>query len=428
MSDIKAARPLSRPPLAPLRARLRRAQADEGARVRGGRGRRRPRGRGRARREGRAPASSSPRGVRPAGVVRVNGAGHGVVRGRPRGGRPSSSWTRSCCRRRRPRRSPALGAGRAARDRDRRDRAGRCGSPTRPRRAPRVAALMLGAVDLGAELGSSRARTASRSSTRARRSSSTRPRPGSGAPFDVVHLDIARRRRARGGGALRALARLPRQGLHPPRPGGGRQPRLRAERRRASPGRERVLEAARGRRARGARRGRRSTGRWSTCRSSSGRGGSWRKRKEERMTTDGAPAPKVWRGPLLRGLRRRRRVPEPPRPDGHRADNILFTVPDAEHEPDPLQRGARRAHAVRPDPRQQRLHARADHGHDRPGHERERRRQPRVDRHQAAEPRLRRRHALGGERDPRHARVEVEPGRRDRLDALPRDQPAAARS
>src|SRR5207248_1979384 len=59
------------------------------------------------------------------------------------------------------------------------------------------------------------------------------------------------------------------------------------------------------------------------------------------------------------------------------------------------------------------------------GHERERSREPRLDGHPAAEARVRRGHDLGGERDPRAARVEVEPERRHRLDALPRDQPAA---
>src|SRR5439155_10578585 len=48
-----------------------------------------------------------------------------------------------------------------------------------------------------------------------------------------------------------------------------------------------------------------------------------------------------------------------------------------------------------------------------------------VDGYQAAEARLRRRHALGRERDPRPARVEVEPERRDRHDALPWNQPTA---
>ena len=55
-----------------------------------------------------------------------------------------------------------------------------------------------------------------------------------------------------------------------------------------------------------------------------------------------------------------------------------------------------------------RLHARAGHGHDRSGHERERRRQPRVDGHHAAEARVRGRHALGRERDPRQARIVVD--------------------
>ena len=63
-------------------------------------------------------------------------------------------------------------------------------------------------------------------------------------------------------------------------------------------------------------------------------------------------------------------------------------------------------------------------GPDRSGHERERGRQPRLDRHQAPEAGLRGRHALGRERDPRGARVGLEPERRDRLDALPGSQPA----
>ena len=59
-----------------------------------------------------------------------------------------------------------------------------------------------------------------------------------------------------------------------------------------------------------------------------------------------------------------------------------------------------------------------------PDTSRERRRQPRLDGHQAAEAGLRRRHALRRERDPGAARVAVEPERRHRLDALPRRQPA----
>ena len=59
-----------------------------------------------------------------------------------------------------------------------------------------------------------------------------------------------------------------------------------------------------------------------------------------------------------------------------------------------------------------------------PGHERERGGESRLDGHQAPEARLRRRHALGGERDHRQAGVEVERERGHRVDALPRHQPA----
>src|SRR5205807_957128 len=59
-----------------------------------------------------------------------------------------------------------------------------------------------------------------------------------------------RRGRPRRGVRRRALARLPRQGLHPPRPDSDRQPRLRAERARDRVGREggrRVREPGLGR-------------------------------------------------------------------------------------------------------------------------------------------------------------------------------------
>src|ERR671924_309514 len=127
---------------------------------------------------------------------------------------------------------------------------------------------------------------------------------------------------------------------------------------------------------------------------------------------------------LLRGLRGRRRVSQPARPDDLRGRQCLVHLSDAEHEPDSLQRPLRRAHPVRAAAREQCVHARARHGNDRPRHERERRRQPGVDGHQAAETRLRRRHDLGGERDPRRPRVEVQPERRHRHDALPWHQPA----
>ena len=109
-------------------------------------------------------------------------------------------------------------------------------------------------------------------------------------------------------------------------------------------------------------------------------------------------------------------------------DNILFTGLTHNTNSIHFDAVARRADAVRADPRQQHLHARADHRHDRPDTSENAAANLSVDGHQAPEPRVRRRHALGGERDPRQARVEVEPERRHRLDALPRDQPARARS
>ena len=82
------------------------------------------------------------------------------------------------------------------------------------------------------------------------------------------------------------------------------------------------------------------------------------------MTTDGAPAPKVWEGRFYEDLdvgdvfrsRYGRTVTE--------YDNILFT--GLTHNTNSIHFDA--VHAgrtpVRPDPRQQRLHDRADHGDD----------------------------------------------------------------
>ena len=71
---------------------------------------------------------------------------------------------------------------------------------------PRVAALMLGAVDLAAELRLSLAPTASRSSTRARSSSSTRPRPASAARSTscTCACETTRRSRPRRGSPVRS--------------------------------------------------------------------------------------------------------------------------------------------------------------------------------------------------------------------------------
>ena len=61
-------------------------------------------------------------------------------------------------------------------------------------------------------------------------------------------------------------------------------------------------------------------------------------------------------------------------------------------------------------------------------HERERRGQPRLDGHPPPGAGVRRRHAVGGERDPRAARLRVAANGGDRLAALPRRSTSAARS
>ena len=209
----------------------------QGARVRGRRRRRRPRGRGRAEREGRGrarrAARSSPRPPAPAPLrlVRVNGVGtpfHADDMAAVAAIAPDAIVLPKAT----PEAVDALGAD---------------GPPVvaivetaqgvrlayEIASRPRVAALQIGAVDLGAEVG-------------------LEPRPdglellyvrskvvldsvaaGLRSPFDVVHLDIAAGDGARGGVPAGALARLPRQGVHPPVAGAGREPRVRAERGRA---------------------------------------------------------------------------------------------------------------------------------------------------------------------------------------------------
>jgi citrate lyase beta subunit len=60
-----------------------------------------------------------------------------------------------------------------------------------------------------------------------------------------------------------------------------------------------------------------------------------------------APRPEKLDGALLRGPRRRRRVPQPARADGDRGRQRLVHVPDDEHEPDPPQRRLRGDDALR---------------------------------------------------------------------------------
>ena len=130
------------------------------------------------------------------------------------------------------------------------------------------------------------------------------------------------------------------------------------------------------------------------------------------MGTDAGAAPKVWRGRFYEDFdvgdvfrsRLGRTVTQ--------TDNIWFTcltlnTNQVHFNAVQSERGLFGQPLVN-----SRLHAGAGHRHDRPGHERERRRQPRVDGHHAAEPGLRGRHALGRERDPRDARVVVAAERR----------------
>ena len=63
------------------------------------------------------------------------------------------------------------------------------------------------------------------------------------------------------------------------------------------------------------------------------------------MASETRPAPKAVAGPVLRGLRGRRRLPEPLRAHRHADGQHLVHVPDDEHEPDALRRAVRGAHA-----------------------------------------------------------------------------------
>ena len=104
------------------------------------------------------------------------------------------------------------------------------------------------------------------------------------------------------------------------------------------------------------------------------------------MANGAGAAPKVWRGRFYEDFD----VGDVYRSRLGRTDHAdrqhLVHLPDAEHEPGAFQRGAVGARPLRAPARQLRLHAGIDHRHDRPGHERERCRQPRVDGHHAADP------------------------------------------
>ena len=104
-----------------------------------------------------------------------------------------------------------------SRRRHRRDGRRACGSPTRPRRRPRVVALQIGAVDLGAELGLE-PRPDGLELLYVR--SKARARLGRGRAPRALRRRPPRRRApdagARGRVPARALARLSRQGVHPP--------------------------------------------------------------------------------------------------------------------------------------------------------------------------------------------------------------------
>ena len=97
---------------------------------------------------------------------------------------------------------------------------------------------MLGAVDLGAELGlEPRADGLELLYARSKVVVDSAA-AGIRAPFDIVHLDIARRRRARGGTrASRARSASAGKACIHPDQVADRQPRLRAERATRSPGR-----------------------------------------------------------------------------------------------------------------------------------------------------------------------------------------------
>ncbi len=90
-----------------------------------------------------------------------------------------------------------------------------------------------------------------------------------------------------------------------------------------------------------------------------------KERSDDRCTTETEAAPKLWRGRFYEDFERRRRVPEPPRTHDHRDGQHLVHAADPEHEPDALQHALHRGHAVRTAAGQLRVHARPRHRHDR---------------------------------------------------------------
>ena len=176
-----------------------------------------------------------------------------------------------------------------------------------------------------------------------------RPRPDQARPSTSSIVDVARRR-----GRSRRSARLARslgfRGKACIHPCAGRRSstRLRAERGRARAGRAKVLERLRRRRgAEGAAR----------CALDGAMIDLPVVERARRLLADDRKEVARWRlnrrrarrsgAAVLRGLRRRRRVPQPARPHDHRDRQHLVHVPDAEHEPDPLQRRSSRSARVR---------------------------------------------------------------------------------
>ena len=104
------------------------------------------------------------------------------------------------------------------------------------------------------------------------------------------------------------------------------------------------------------------------------------------MGTDAGAAPKLWRGRFYEDFdvgdvfrsRLGRTVTQ--------TDNIWFTCLTLNTNQVHFNAVQSEQRSLRPAARQLRVHAGSDHRHDGAGHERERRRQPRVDRHQLPNP------------------------------------------
>ena len=177
MSDIKALRPLSRTSAHCSSRPARRAQACEGARLRGGRRRRRPRGRRHSRPEGRGARDRAAGAPARCGCPRERRR-HPLVRRRP-AAVAQLELVALVLPKATPEAVAALGPDGPPRDRDRRDGAGPA-PRLRDGRAARASPPCWSARSTWAwSSAGSPAPTASSSSTRARRSLPTRPRRGS---------------------------------------------------------------------------------------------------------------------------------------------------------------------------------------------------------------------------------------------------------